>query len=211
MIQFLTVGMLQEHTYFFIDEKTKHGFVIDPGAEAERLLAKIREENWTIEKILLTHGHYDHIGAAVELKKALGCPIVCHEEGRNYLSNPSWNMSEALGLAFSCEADHYVKHGDLIALEANEEMTLRVLHAPGHTSDGVAFYSEKKGLAFVGDILFDGAIGRSDLPGGNMQRLMSAIRAQLFTLPESTVIYPGHGRSTTIGKEKETNPFFNFD
>ncbi|PHV71652.1 MBL fold metallo-hydrolase [Sporanaerobium hydrogeniformans] len=211
MIQRVTVGMLQEHTYFFIDEKTKHGFVIDPGAEGKRLLDYIKEKGWVIEKILLTHGHFDHMGAADFLKQELHCPIVCHEEGKAYLSDPAWNMSGALGEHFICEADSYVKHGDFIRLEANDKMTLRVIHAPGHTLDGIAFYCEEEGVAFVGDILFAGAIGRSDLPGGNMQRLMSAIRAQLFTLPENTVVYPGHGDTTTIGKEKETNPFFNFD
>lgn len=210
MIQSLTVGMLQEHTYFYIDEETKHGFVIDPGAEAERLLTYIKEKDYIIEKILLTHGHTDHIGAAAKLREVLGCEIVIHQEGKIYLEDPSWNLSSQLGTPFTLSADRYVEHGDEIALEANKDFKVRVIYAPGHTADGVAYYAEKDGVAFVGDIIFEGTVGRSDLPGGNSNRLLSAIRAQIFTLPESTILYPGHGNATNVKKEKETSPVFNF-
>lgn len=210
MIERITVGMLQEHTYFYIDEKTKHGFVIDPGAEAHRLLTFIKEQGYVIEKILLTHGHADHIGAAAELREALGCDIVIHQEGKIYLEDAMWNLSSQLGQPLTLTADTYVEHGDEIALEANKDFKVRVIYAPGHTADGVAYYSEKDEAAFVGDIIFEGTVGRSDLPGGNSNRLLSAIRAQIFTLPESVVLYPGHGNATTVKKEKETNPVFNF-
>lgn len=210
MIQALTVGMLQEHTYFYIDEQTKHGFVIDPGAEAQRLLTYIEEKGYIIEKILLTHGHMDHIGAASELRDALGCDIIIHQEGRIYLEDANWNLSNQLGESFTLSADGYVEHGDEIVLEANKDFKVRVIHAPGHTVDGVAYYSEKERVAFVGDIIFEGAVGRSDFPGGNSNRLLSAIRAQIFTLPDETVLYPGHGNATTVKKERETNPVFNF-
>lgn len=210
MIENLTVGMLQEHTYFYIDEKTKHGFIIDPGAEAERLLAYIKEKEYVIEKILLTHGHTDHIGAAAKLREILGCEIVIHQEGRIYLEDPNWNLSSQFGAPFTLSADHYVEHGDEIALEVNKDFKVRVIYAPGHTADGVAYYAEKDGVAFVGDIIFEGTVGRSDLPGGNSNRLLSAIRAQIFTLPETTILYPGHGNATNVKKEKETSPVFNF-
>lgn len=210
MIENLTVGMLQEHTYFYIDEKTKHGFIIDPGAEAERLLAYIKEKEYVIEKILLTHGHTDHIGAAAKLREILGCEIVIHQEGRIYLEDPNWNLSSQFGAPFTLSADHYVEHGDEIALEANKDFKVRVIYAPGHTADGVAYYAEKDGVAFVGDIIFEGTVGRSDLPGGNSNRLLSAIRAQIFTLPETTILYPGHGNATNVKREKETSPVFNF-
>ncbi|WP_069997371.1 MBL fold metallo-hydrolase [Cellulosilyticum sp. I15G10I2] len=210
MIQKLTVGMLQEHTYFFIDEVTKHGFLVDPGDEAERILNKIKQEEWVIEKILLTHGHFDHIGAVAKIKTSLGCLVVIHEEGKDYLHNPEWNLSGRYGEAYTVDADYYVKHGDVITLEANSNMNLKVIHAPGHTTDGTAYYSEKEHIAFVGDIIFNGAVGRCDNPGGNMNRLLSAIRAQIFTLPDATILYPGHGPYTTVKHEKDTNPFFNF-
>lgn len=115
-----------------------------------------------------------------------------------------------MGEAFTLSADYYVEHGDEIILDANSDFKVRVIYAPGHTADGVAYYSEKDRLAFVGDIIFAGSVGRSDLPGGNSNRLLSAIRAQIFTLPDETILYPGHGNATTVKKEKETNPVFNF-
>ena len=108
------------------------------------------------------------------------------------------------------EADEYVEHGDEIPLEANPNFKVQVIYVPGHTADGVAYYSNEEGLAFVGDIIFEGSVGRSDLLGGNAMRLLNAIRAQLFTLPDETVLFPGHGNQTTVKKERETSPVFNF-
>ncbi|MBE6024992.1 MAG: MBL fold metallo-hydrolase [Cellulosilyticum sp.] len=204
-------GMLcEELTYFYIDEKTKHGFVIDPGADGNRLADYAKEKGYVIEKILLTHGHGDHMYGAEALRAATGAPIVMHKEGHNYVTNPDWNLAYMLcGEKISFEADCYLEHGDEIALEANPDFKVRMIHVPGHTTDGVAYYSEKEGLAFVGDIIFAGAVGRSDFPGGNSVRLLSAIRAQIFTLPAETVLLPGHGPQTTVGHEKDTNPVFN--
>lgn len=210
MIKQVAGGLFGELTYFYIDETTNHGFVIDPGADAQMLLGVIKEQGWTIEKILLTHGHIDHMRSADGLREALACPIVIHEEGKQYVEDAVWNLSEAMDVALTFSADKYVRHGDEIILEANNQFKLKVLHAPGHTLDGVAYYDEAAGVAFVGDIIFSGSIGRSDLPGGNMMRLLNAIRAQIFTLPDDVVLYPGHGMPTTVGREKETNPHFNF-
>lgn len=210
MIQILSGGLFGELTYFYIDDTTNHGFIIDPGANAEAILKLIDERGWTIEKILITHGHVDHILAAPALKEALGCEIVIHQEGEKYLADPEWNLTGDFGETLSFAADRYVAHGDVIALEANPDFAVKVIHAPGHTADGVAYYSEKEGVAFVGDIIFQGSVGRSDLPGGNTLRLLSAIRAQIFTLPDDTVLFPGHGERTTVKSERETSPVFNF-
>lgn len=209
MIQVLAVGMLQEHTYFFIDDETKHGFIVDPGDEAKRLLAHIQKEGYVIEKILLTHGHFDHIGAASELRDALNVPIVIHEQGEKYLKDPNWNLSGSWSEPMIIEADEYVKDGDIITLSTNPKMSLKVLHGPGHTLDGVAYYSAEYGVAFVGDIIFAGSVGRSDFVGGNSVQLLDSIRNKIFTLPDETVLCPGHGETTTVGKEKVTNPYFN--
>lgn len=211
MIQALTGGLFDELTYLYIDETTKHGFVIDPGMDGVRLAEYIKEQGWTIEKILITHGHLDHIRGAKELREKTGADIVIHKEGQIYLEDPNWNLS--LGFfnePITLSADKYVEHGDEIALEANSEFKVRVIHAPGHTTDGVAYYSEKEAVAFVGDIIFEGSVGRSDLPGGNAIRLLNAIRTQIFTLPDETVLFPGHGNQTTVKKERETSPVFNF-
>ncbi len=208
MIQKLTVGMLQEHTYFFIDDKTKHGFLVDPGDEAGRILDKVNQEEWIIEKILLTHGHFDHIGAVAQVREALECPVVIHEEGKAYLQNAAWNLSERYGKGYTLDADYYVKHGDSIVLGVNPNIHLKVIYVPGHTTDGVAYYSEQERSAFVGDIIFNGAVGRCDNPGGDMNSLLSGIRTQIFTLPDEIILLPGHGPYTTVKNEKETNPYF---
>lgn len=211
MIQVLAGGLFDELTYLYIDDTTKHGFVIDPGMDAEVLANYIKEQGLIIEKILITHGHLDHIRGAKDLKERLHVPIVIHKEGELYLSDPNWNLS--LGFfnePITMSADDYVSHGDEIALKANPKFKVRVIHVPGHTTDGVAYYSEEEGIAFVGDIIFEGSVGRSDLPGGNAMRLLNAIRAQIFTLPEDTVLFPGHGNQTTVKKERETSPVFNF-
>lgn len=211
MITNMTVGMIQEHTYFFIDDKTKHGFIVDPGEEGKRILKYIQEEGFIIEKILITHGHFDHIGAVSYLKEALNVPVVIHTEGKKYLEDASLNLSGAFKGAFTLQADEYVNEGDEIVLAANPEMKLSVIHVPGHTFDGIAFYAAKEGVAFVGDIIFEGAVGRSDFPGGNGALLLQGIREKIFTLPDETVLCPGHGNTTTVGKEKATNPYFNMD
>lgn len=210
MIQLLTGGMFGEITYFYIDDTTKHGFIIDPGVRAEEIIKFVEQHGWTIEKILLTHGHFDHIYSAQTLRQVLQCNIVCHQEGKKYLEDATWNLSEGYGEAIQFSADEYVDHGDRIALEVNPDFYVEVIYAPGHTSDGVAYYGKKEGIAFVGDIIFEGSVGRSDLPGGNALRLINAIRAQIFTLPDATILLPGHGNRTTVKHEKETNPVFNF-
>lgn len=211
MIQAIAGGLFEELTYLYIDDTTKHGFVIDPGVEAERLANYVKENGLTIEKILITHGHLDHIRGAKDLREMLGAPIVIHREGKLYLEDPNWNLS--LGFfnePITMTADIYVEHGDEVVLEANPNFKVRVIHVPGHTTDGVAYYSEEEDVAFVGDIIFEGSVGRSDLPGGNAMRLLNAIRAQIFTLPGETVLFPGHGNQTTVKKERETSPVFNF-
>lgn len=210
MIQVLTGGLFGEQTYFYIDDETKHGFLIDPGAKPEAIIQFVKENNWTIEKILLTHGHIDHILSAPAIKEALGCEIVIHKEGEKYLEDPDWNLSGDFGETLNFSADTYVAHGDDIALTANPSFSVKVIHAPGHTTDGVAYYSERDGVAFVGDIIFAGSVGRSDLPGGNTLRLLGAIRTQIFTLPDDTILLPGHGEKTTVKHERETSPMFNF-
>ena len=211
MIQALSGGMFGELTYLYIDDVTKHGFVIDPGVEGGKLVNYIKEQGFVIEKILLTHGHIDHISSAKELRDALGASIVIHKEGKIYLEDPKWNLSmNYFEVPLTMEADEYVEHGDEIVLEANADFKVQVIYVPGHTADGVAYYSKKEGLAFVGDIIFEGSVGRSDLLGGNAVKLLDGIRKQIFSLPDETVLFPGHGNQTTVKKERETSPVFNF-
>jgi glyoxylase-like metal-dependent hydrolase (beta-lactamase superfamily II) len=209
-VECITVGRLEEQTYLLIDETSKRAFLIDPGAEAERILEKIKKENLTIEKILLTHGHFDHIGAVSTLQETLGVPVAIHQEGELYLTDPEYNLSKRLSRNICLvKADEFFTAADTFVLPGDEKITLKVIEAPGHTLDGVAFYEPTHGLLFVGDIIFRGSIGRTDFPGGHHMTLLDAIFEKILTLPENTVIYPGHGEFTTVGFEKRTNPYLN--
>lgn len=204
MVKVLPVtGVFTTNTYFFVDEITKHGFLIDPGAEADKILNYIKENEFIIKKILITHGHFDHIGAAEEVSKTLDIPIYIHEEGKKYIKNPIWNLSFNCGKNIYLEATNYIKHNDLIELEDTCSMTLKAIHVKGHTLDGVVYYNENEGVAFVGDNIFKGSIGISDFYGGNLEELILGIKNKIFTLPENTILYSGHSESTTVYNEKK--------
>ena len=208
-IERMTVGMLQEQTYFAIDEKTKQAVIIDPGADEHALIHKIDADGLKVEKILLTHGHFDHMGAAAAIKAHTGCEIVIHEEGKRYLEDSRYNLSTAFGDgAMTLKADLYVKDGDQVEIEGTE-LKFKVIHAPGHTLDGVAYYNDAYQLAFVGDIIFKGSIGRTDFIGGDMATLIRSIKTGIFALEKEVTLYPGHGEPTTVGFEVLNNPYFN--
>lgn len=214
MIEKIVVGPLQENAYFVIDEETKKGIIIDPGAEAGRILATIKENEWEIGLILITHGHYDHIGAAEELREELGCDIIAHKGAKEYLEDPEKNLSTMFGndkVQFS--ADKYISEGeasyDNLLGDLPKTLSFKVFYAPGHTSDSIVFYFEGFNAAFVGDVIFKESMGRTDLYGGSGPGLLESIKTQVFTLPEETVLYSGHGPSTTVKYEKSYNPYFN--
>ena len=194
-------GYFAENCFFYIDEVSRHGFVIDPGAEGQRLLSLIRREGWGIEAILLTHGHFDHTGAVNELRETLGIPVYAHENSDRYLLDGEMNLS-----AF-CVGEKVIRNvrtlreGDTVSLR-DGSCRLRVIHTPGHTTDSVVYYSEKDRVAFVGDTIFKGSAGNWQYPGGNRQTLVESITEKIFALPDDTVLYSGHSEETTIGTEK---------
>lgn len=195
-------GMIPENTHFYIDDESLHGFLIDPGAEAERLLQIIAEKNFVIEKILLTHGHFDHIGAVNEIQDKLKIPVFAHELGKDYLFNPEKNLSLFTDTEIKLGEINFLADGDLICLEKNPEFNLQLIHTPGHTTDGATFYGKKNSLAFVGDTIFKGSFGRTDFPGGSFEILMQSIKTKIFALPDETILYTGHGENTSVGYEK---------
>ena len=180
-IEVEVTDFLSENTYLYIDDETFHGFLIDPGAQAEKILRIIAEKNFAIEKILLTHGHIDHIGAVNEIQDALKIPAVMHENGKIYAQNPTKNLSR-----FIIENDYrlsnvdFFPEGEIIALEKNPDFSLKLIAAPGHTSDGAIFYDEKNNLAFVGDTIFKMGRGRTDFPGGSEKILLETIKKKSF-------------------------------
>lgn len=182
--------------YFYINEKTKHGFLIDPGAGSCEILDILKENNWTIEKILLTHSHLDHLGAVLEIAEKCKIPFFGLDRSKLYLSNP-YHFTDQNTLAQMS----FFKNGEKISL-SDENATLEVLETPGHTLDSVCFYDKKNQVLFSGDTLFAGGYGRTDLEGGNEAELFQSLK-QILELPPQTKVYPGHGYSTTIQAEKD--------
>lgn len=204
-LQKIPVGMLRTNCYIVMDESSAKVIVIDPGSEAERLMHWIRENQWDVEAILLTHGHFDHIGAVEGLKNHSGAPVYIHKKDAVYLGNPQYNLSASFaGENISCHADHILAGGEELDFVW---IKLSVLHTPGHTPGGVCYYEKDQKLLFSGDTLFAGAIGRTDLLNGNHGELIEGIQNKLLCLPEDVAVYPGHGEPTTIGNEKVSNPY----
>lgn len=205
-------GVFNTNAYFYIDDATGHGFLLDPGAEADTLLAVIRQRGFVIEKILLTHGHFDHMGAAAQIQDALSIPICMHERGREYTENPRWNLSKGCGLYIKLDDVSSLPDGSRIALERNPVFSLTMHYVPGHTTDSVFYYSAKDNVAFVGDSIFKNSFGLTHFPGGDGQTLMQSITQSILKLPQETVLLSGHTEPTTVGAERERSwyaPFLN--
>ncbi len=202
IIQTEVKGYFAENTFFYIDDSTGHGFLIDPGAEASRLLGIIHRKQWTIEKILLTHGHFDHTGAVNEIRQALGISVYAYENADAYLLDTRMNLSALCGEHVTVKNVNYLRDGEVVRSESNPAFFVKVLHTPGHTPDSVIYYSEKDHAAFVGDTIFLGSIGNWQYPGGNFQDLQRSILETVFTLPDNTKLYSGHSDPTTVGTER---------
>ena len=195
-------GYFEENCFFYIDDGTKHGFVIDPGAQGEALLALIEKNGWVVEKILLTHGHFDHTGAVDEIRNELGIPVLAYQTADEYLLDARKNLSALCGPPITVEDVEYLDDGDVVALDANPDVALEVVYTPGHTTDSVIYYSREAHAAFVGDTIFKGSIGNYRYPGGNFLDLKKSIMEKIFTLPDDTILCSGHSGQTTVGTEK---------
>ena len=200
-------GIFPTNSYFYVDDETKHGFLIDPGAEADKLLEIINLRGITIEKILLTHGHFDHIGAVEEIQSKLGVEVCMQKNGRAYVENPDWNLSAYFGLRMTLENVTYLDDFSEINLSANENFGVKLIPLAGHTTDGAIYYSAKDSVAFVGDSIFLNSFGRTDFPGGDELTLYNNLKAHLLTLPDETILLSGHSAPTTVGNEKNRSWF----
>ncbi len=209
MIKKLEVqGYIKENTYFYIDEKTRHGFLIDPGAEAGKIIKEIEENDWIIEKILITHGHFDHIGAINEITKKLKIPVYANEKSKQYLENVEYNMSYMFDEDITVFGANYVKDNEIITLKDNKDFYLKMISTPGHTYDSVIYLNEEEKFAFVGDTIFKSSHGRTDLPGGSDEDMKKSLE-KILNLYEDIVLYPGHHEATTIKDERRFNSFLN--
>lgn len=205
IIRALLVGLIQTNCYLIGDESTREGAVIDPGGDPGSILAAIKAEELTICYILNTHAHFDHMAANRALLASTGALLALHPADMELLATGgggSW-----LGLLSpisSPSPDVELDDGQELMMGG---LQLKVLHTPGHSPGHVAFYLPDEGVIFSGDALFQNGIGRTDLPGGDYATLIASIRHKLLTLPDETVVYPGHGPATTIGAERKCNPF----
>ncbi len=201
----LRVGPLQCNCSVFGDEQTREAMVIDPGDEIESILEIVRRHRLNVKAIVVTHAHIDHIGGAQKLKLATGAPVYMNQNDAELQAmlpvQAAW-----LGVAEpeQVEIDASAKDGDSLLVGATE---FHVLHTPGHTQGSISLYVPAENKLIAGDTLFEGSIGRTDLPGGDGRQILRSIHQKLMPLPEETIVIPGHGANTTIGQEKLTNPF----
>lgn len=202
------VGMLQCNCSVFGDETTREAVVIDPGDGLDdmALLERVLDRNGLkVKAIIITHAHIDHIGGAAKLKRLTGAPVYLNTEDEQQYANIEW-QARWLGMAVpeTTEIDATPRDGDTLKLGAGE---LTLIHTPGHTQGSICVYAQAEGVLAAGDTLFLDSVGRSDLPGGDGRQLLSSIHTKLLTLPDETTVICGHGPGTTIGREREQNPF----
>jgi len=199
----IEVGPLMVNCYLIGCEETKIGAVVDPGEESERILDMAESHDVKIEQIIITHGHSDHISAVSEMKDATGADIYIHRNDAGMLTDPAKNLSLYYSVPITVPAaDRFLEEGQAHKVGTIE---FQIFHVPGHSAGSVCLYND--GFAIVGDTVFYGSIGRTDFPGGSFELLTRNIREKLFTLPDSTILFPGHGPQTTVGQEKQINPF----
>lgn len=201
----LPSGALQANTYLAVDEKTNEGFIVDPGGYNKVLTKEVRDNDVNIKYIILTHGHSDHICGVNEHKAEFpDAKIVAYKDEEAMLENPNLNQSPGFGVPYSTKADILVSDGDELKVG---DVILKFIHTPGHTEGGMCIYVKEAKALFSGDTLFRQSIGRTDFPGGSYKEIMDSIRKKLFLLPDDTNVFPGHMGTTSIGFEKENNPF----
>jgi len=203
-VRTITVGAFQENSYLVVDEDSQHAVIVDPGGEPQKLIGEIERSKATLDAIWITHAHVDHVGAIASVKERWNVPVYLHPADRR-LYEAAGRQAEVYGLPFEKppEPDQEFADGQRLKL-GNAEMS--VMHTPGHSPGHVVIHGN--GIALVGDCLFAGSIGRTDLPMSNPQQLSESLK-KIASLPPETVVYPGHGPDTTIGEEKVSNPFLN--
>jgi glyoxylase-like metal-dependent hydrolase (beta-lactamase superfamily II) len=201
----IPVGLLQCNCSIVGDESTREAMVIDPGDEIEDIVAIVERHGLKVKQIVVTHAHIDHVGGAMKLKKITGAPILLNQSDQALLKmmdvQAAWVGMKPPG---QIAIDQSVKDADRLKVGSHEAT---VMHTPGHTEGSICLYFPAEQKLIAGDTLFAGSIGRTDLPGGSFDKIMDSLKGRVLTLPDETIVIPGHGPETTIGEERESNPF----
>lgn len=201
----MVLGMVQTNTWFVINEKTKELILIDPADDAGRIIRKIEADGLKLQGILLTHGHFDHIGAVDDLRAYFkGAQCYAGEKEEEVLENGSYNLSASWAAALSIRADRLLRDKETLTLAG---FKIKVIETPGHTKGGVCYYLSEEGVLFSGDTLFRTSVGRTDFPTGSMSQIVRSVQYLTENLPGDTVVYPGHQEITTIAYEQRFNPY----
>lgn len=198
------VGEMKENTYFAIEDNTNYAIIVDPGDDGDKLISIIEKENINLRYIVLTHAHFDHIGACEKIRQKFNVPIVICAGEEVLLGNSKNNLSNMIGKTIEIKEDIVLKDNDIFKF--GEKLYFNVIKTPGHTPGGMCIYFKEDNILFSGDTLFYGSVGRTDFPYGNSSDLIKSLE-KLKQLPDDTVVYPGHGDKTTIGIEKNINPY----
>ena len=205
LLKSLVVGPIAANCYIIGDEVTRDGAIIDPGDDAEKIVAEVRNLGLNIKFLIGTHGHFDHTAAVASLKKILGCDFLLHIKDIPFVQHSQMTARDwGIIIDQVPDPDKFVDDGDVLKIG---NLDLEIIHTPGHSPGGISISLPKEKLVFTGDTLFQGSIGRTDFQFGSMDDLVWSIREKLYSLPDETVAYTGHGDSTTIGNEKRTNFF----
>ena len=198
------LGMVGTNCYLLCNMDIKECVLIDPADRQDEISRMIDESGCSLKGILLTHGHFDHIMAADAVRDKYGIKVYASCDEKNTLEQPHINLGEAYGLKLSVKADVWHKDGEILKLAGFD---IEALHTPGHTEGGSCYYIREIGVLFSGDTLFCGSVGRTDFPGGSMSEIVRSIKEKVMVLPDDTKVYPGHGEGTSVGYERENNPF----
>ena len=201
IIETVVVGPFESNCYVVGSEPTMEGMIIDPGADAGKIMGIVKARKLDIKFIVLTHGHIDHVSALPQVREATGAPVAIHAADAVFLQGQ--RQDSVMGFQYpQVTVDRQLQGGDKLTLGG---LDFLVLHTPGHTPGGISLLGP--GVVFTGDALFNYSVGRTDFPGGSHQQLINGIQTKLMVLPDSTAVYPGHGPASTIGAERRGNPF----
>jgi Zn-dependent hydrolases, including glyoxylases len=206
-IKKINLGSVETNCYIVYNAVGKKAIIIDPADNADKIKSVCQELGVTPEAVILTHGHYDHIMAADEIRKEYSIFIYASEKEAELLANPEYNLSAMLGRSLSLKIDKPLKNGDILELIG---FNVKVIETSGHTAGSICLYFESENVLISGDTLFRGSFGRVDLPTANAMEIIYSITKVLFKLEDEVIVYPGHGLETTIGYEKEYNPILQY-